>query len=103
MGTTMAEVVLDTAAKSDPGAGPIGRYYFRHRQGTVSVADLEGAEFSSLEAAECEAISSLREIIAGMLLTIDEMLWDGAIEIVSETGEVLRTVTYLVAAGVPDR
>jgi hypothetical protein len=78
------------------------RFYFRHRQGDTSVDDLEGAEFPSLQEAAGEAVSSLREIIAAMLLTTDVMVWDGAIEIINESGQVLKTVTYIAAAGVPD-
>jgi hypothetical protein len=94
---------MEEAVPESPVPDSAGHYYFRHRQGNTSLADLEGAKFSSLQEAEGEAISSLREIIAALLLTTDIMIWDGAIEIINEGGEVLKTVTYLAAARVPER
>jgi hypothetical protein len=97
----MAEAAPNATGASQGTPAQAERYFFRHRQGTTTFTDSEGSEFANLPEAEHEAISSLREIIASMLLTSDEMAWDGAIEIVNEHGDVLLTVTYLQAAGVP--
>jgi hypothetical protein len=98
----MVEIAPDSDPNPQLDSGQAKRYFFQHRQGDTSHIDHEGAEFATLGEAEHEAVRSVREIIASMLMAEGEVEWDGSIEIISDAGDVLRTVTYLNAANVPN-
>jgi hypothetical protein len=75
--------------------------YFFHIQDGRYVVDEEGADFSSIAAAEQEAIASARSILR-------EAVWVGKlplgerIDIADEQGRVLRSVNFRDAVEIED-
>ena len=69
------------------------RYYFHVRNHGVLEEDLEGAEFSSVEAAYDEALKAARKIVAEKVLA-DDVINGHCFEITAEDGEVVSRVPF---------
>jgi hypothetical protein len=68
------------------------RYYFHIlRPDCAPVLDDQGAEFEDYEAAQSEAVASVRDLVADAVRRGNQVNGLG-IEIVDEDGKVLRTV-----------
>ncbi len=66
------------------------RYFFHFHSGLVVTPDLEGTEFSSLEAAIAEAQRARKEIMADRAIPCREYRF----EIADQSGRVVATVPF---------
>jgi hypothetical protein len=70
--------------------------YYLHLHDTIDAIDQEGIVLPSLEAAYAEAITGLRDVIAGQVRD-GRLATHSCVEIVSQSGENLGTVTFMDA------
>lgn len=73
------------------------RYFFNVVSDSRTVNDIDGEEFSDLEAARKEAVCSVRELVAEELNRCDPLDEDRSIEIRSEDGALLAAIPFPVA------
>lgn len=67
------------------------RYYLNIRNGDMLIADLEGADYPSLDEARQEAVRSARELLSEMVRR-GEVVNGRSIEICDEEGRILETI-----------
>lgn len=71
----------------------MSRYFFNLRRNDTLIEDIEGSEYDTLRAAYEDAVESVREMVAELVLKGEPI--DGeALEIANVQGDVLASVSY---------
>jgi hypothetical protein len=90
--TYVTESIIDGGP--DLSCSTIPRYFFHVRDNNNFAEDLEGEEFSNLDAAVNEASEVARELLAERVRT-GRSVWGCTIELVDAGGSVLKSLPWV--------